>query len=432
MCLVLVGSRYLFAGMRWTALAVLAFWGVRKRSLTYWILLSMLLGAELGFDLPRFSQHLQFLNDIFLRLIKVIVVPLILASLISGIGGRRDLRSLRRVGLKALIYFEVITTLALIIGMWAIDISRAGVGVMARHAAPVALAATTPIRWDDFLVQMIPQNLVQSMADGQILQVVVFAVMFGVALSLVPERQRTPVLNFCESLTQTMFVLTNLVMYFAPFGVGAAMAVAVSQMGAAAMLTLLKLLLTSYAAFFVFIFVVLLPVCFWARVPVGPFLSAIAEPISIAFATSTSEAALPGAMEQMEAFGIPQPIVAFVLPVGYSFNMEGSTLYLALASIFVTQAAGIHMGWRGQIGMLLVLMLMSKGITGVPRMVLVVLTAMATMFHLPSEPIILALGIDALIDMGRTALNVLGNCLACAVIGLPERMSLAESHQLVD
>jgi proton glutamate symport protein len=241
-------------------------------------------------------------------------------------------------------------------------------------------------------------------------------VIFGIALSLVPVAARAPMLNFCKSLTQVMFFFTNIVMYFAPFGVGAAMAYAVSHMGAGALLALAKLLATAYGAFLFFIFAVLLPVALWARLPLRRFLQAVAEPVSIAFATSTSEAALPRAMEQMGWFGVPQEIVAFVIPIGYSFNMDGSTLYLALASIFLAQAGGIPMHWTDQIAMVLTLMLMSKGVAGVPRTVLVVLTATAAMFHLPSEAIFLILGIDALIDMGRTAINVLGNCLASAVI----------------
>jgi proton glutamate symport protein len=417
------------AGFRWVGLVCLAAGGLRKRSLTYWIVFAMLLGGEIGFDRPEIAEHLRFLSDIFLRLIKVIVAPLILGSLISGIAGHGDLRGLGRISIKTFVYFELVTTLALFIGVAAIDLSRAGeclatpqINVSAE--APVA----APISWDKFLVQVFPENLAKSIAEGQILQVAVFAVLFGIALSLVPEPSRAPILSFCKSLTQVMFFFTNIVMYFAPLGVGAAMAYTVGHMGPGALLPLAKLLLTAYGAFFAFILAVLLPVALWARLPLRRFVKAVAEPVSIAFATSTSEAALPRAMEEMESFGVPRQIVAFVIPAGYSFNMDGSTLYLSLASIFVAQAAGVHISWTGQLAMVFTLMLMSKGIAGVPRAVLVVLTATAVTFHLPSEPIFLILGIDALIDMGRTALNVLGNCLASAVIARTEGVLLA-SHE---
>ena len=409
------------SGLRWAGLICLAVGGVRRRSLTYWILFAMLLGGEIGFDRPGIAEHLRFLSEIFLRLIKVIVAPLILGSLISGIAGHGDLRGLGRMSVKTLVYFELVTTLALFIGVAAIDISRAGEGLtLPQTSVSSARPVAAPFSWEEFLVQVFPENLAKSVAEGQILQVAVFAVLFGVALSLVPVASRAPILNFCNSLTQVMFFFTNIVMYFAPFGVGAAMAYTVGHMGTGALLPLAKLLLTAYGAFFAFLLAVLLPIAGWARLPLRRFLKAVSEPVSIAFATSTSEAALPRAMEAMEVFGVPREIVAFVIPAGYSFNMDGSTLYLSLASIFVAQAAGIHMSWTGQLGMVFTLMLMSKGIAGVPRSVLVVLTATAAMFRLPSEPIFLILGIDALIDMGRTALNVLGNCLASAVIARSE------------
>ena len=409
------------AEVRWSGLICIALGGLRRRTLTYWIFFAILAGGELGFDRPGLAEHLRFLSDIFLRLIKVIVAPLILGSLISGIAGHGNLRALGRISLKTLIYFELVTTLALFIGVAAIDISRAGEGLaISQTAASSGPAIAAPESWDLFLVQIFPENLAKSIADGQILQVAVFAVLFGIALSCVSEGSRAPILNFCQSLTQTMFFFTNIVMYFAPLGVGAAMAYTVGHLGAGALVPLAKLLVTAYIAFFAFILVVLLPVALFARVPLRRFLKAVAEPASIAFATSTSEAALPRAMEEMEIFGVPREIVAFVIPAGYSFNMDGSTLYLALASIFVAQAAGIHMHWTNQLAMVFTLMLMSKGIAGVPRAVLVVLTATSAMFHLPSEPIFLILGIDALIDMGRTALNVFGNCLASAVIARSE------------
>jgi Na+/H+-dicarboxylate symporter len=403
--------------LRWAGLLAIASTGLWRQSLTRWILFAMLLGGEIGLDRPQFAEHLRVLSEIFLRLIKVIVAPLIFGTLVTGISGHGNLRSVGRIGLKSLIYFEVVTTLALFLGVAAINLSRAGEGLAIAPSATVAQPTNTaPLRWDDFLLHVFPENIAKSVAENQILQVAVFAVLFGIALARLSEAQRAPMLKFCGSLTETMFSLTNLVMYFAPIGVGAAMAYTVGHMGIGVLLPLGKLLLTGYGALIAFLLLILFPISRLARIPLGRFAKAVAEPATIAFATSTSEAALPRAMEAMEAFGVPRRIVAFVIPAGYSFNLDGSTLYLALASIFVAQAAGMHMGWPEQLMMVFTLMLTSKGVAGVPRAVLVVLLATAATFHLPTEPIFIILGIDALMDMGRTAVNVIGNCLACAVI----------------
>jgi proton glutamate symport protein len=415
------------AFIRDAALLLLAVAAVRQRSLTLWIFFAMLLGLEIGLDHPYFAERLRFLSDIFLRLIKVIVAPLILATLITGIAGHGDLRAVGRIGIKSLIYFEIVTTIALFIGVAAINLSRAGEGLtmtptaaqiqlLPSTAAQSTVATVAPVRWDDFILHIFPENIVKSAAENQILQVAVFAILFAIALTRVPEPTRAPILRFAESLAQTMFKFTNIVMYYAPIGVGAAMAYTVGHMGMSVLLPLGKLLLTAYAALAAFLLFVLLPIAFFARLPLARFLRAVAEPATIAFATSTSEAALPRAMECMEAFGVPRQIVAFVIPAGYSFNLDGSTLYLALASIFVAQAAGMHLTWPEQLLMVFTLMLTSKGVAGVPRAVLVVLLATAATFHLPTEPIFIILGIDALIDMARTAVNVIGNCLACAVV----------------
>jgi proton glutamate symport protein len=407
-----------FTGARWAGLAVIAAGGWRKPSLTYWIFFAMLLGGEIGLDRPQFAEHLRVFSDIFLRLIKVIVAPLIFGTLVTGIAGHGNLRSVGRIGVKSLIYFEIVTTVALFIGLGAINISRAGEGLSltVATAATEPVPSAAPLHWDDFLLHIFPENLAKSVAENQILQVAVFSVIFGIALARISESKRAPMLGFCESLTATMFAFTNLVMYFAPIGVGAAMAYTVGHMGIAVLLPLGKLLLTGYGALGFFLLVVLLPIALFARLPIGRFVRAVAEPATIAFATSTSEAALPRAMECMEAFGVPRRIVAFVIPAGYSFNLDGSTLYLAVASIFVAQVAGIHLTWLQQLFMVFTLMVTSKGVAGVPRAVLVVLLATAATFHLPTEPIFIILGIDALMDMARTAVNVIGNCLACAVI----------------
>jgi len=416
---VFFGAQPWIAVIRWAGLVVMAAGGWR-RSLTYWIFFSMLLGAEIGLDRPQLAEHLRVLSDIFLRLIKVIVAPLILGTLITGIAGHGNLKAVGRIGLKSLIYFEVVTTIALFIGLAAINISHAGEGVSMTGAAGAAAPPTATMHWNEFLVNVFPENIAKSIADNQILQVAVFAVLFGIALARVSESKRKPMLSFCESLTDVMFAFTNIVMYFAPFGVGAAMAYTVGHLGMSVLLPLLKLLLTGYAALIVFLFAVLLPIAMAARLPLRRLWNAMAEPATIAFATSSSEAALPRAMEETEAFGVSRRIVAFVIPAGYSFNLAGSTVYLAVASLFVAQVAGIHMSWTDQLFMVFVLMLTSKGVAGVPRAVVVVLLATAGMFHLPSEPIFMILGIDALMDMARTAVNVIGNMLACAVIARSE------------
>jgi proton glutamate symport protein len=405
------------SAVRCVGLLLLAFAGLRNRSLTFWIFFAMLAGLELGLDSPAFAVQLRILSDIFLRLIKVIVAPLILGTLITGIAGHGDLRKVGRIGWKSLVYFESVTTIALFLGVAAINLTKAGEGlVISASTIAQTSPSPTPLRWTDFILHIFPENIVQSVADNQILQVAVFAILFAIALTRVPEAQQKPILNFAESLTQVMFRFTNIVMYVAPIGVGAAMAYTVGHMGIAVLLPLGKLLVTAYVALITFLLCVLLPIAIFARIPLKRFLAAVAEPATIAFATSTSEAALPRAMECMEAFGVPRRIVAFVIPAGYSFNLDGSTLYLALASIFVAQAAGIHMTWLQQLAMVLTLMLTSKGVAGVPRAVLVVLLATSSTFHLPTEPIFVILGVDALIDMARTSVNVTGNCLASAVI----------------
>ena len=414
---IFLAPRPWMAVLRWAGLLAIASTGLWRQSLTRWIFFAMLLGGEIGIDRPQFAEHLRVLSEIFLRLIKVIVAPLIFGTLVTGIAGHGNLRSVGRIGLKSLIYFEVVTTLALLLGVAAINLSRAGEGLAISQTAVTTPAPNTaPLRWDDFLLHIFPENIAKSVAENQILQVAVFAVLFGIALARVAESKRDPMLRFCESLTETMFSFTNMVMYFAPVGVGAAIAYTVGHMGIGVLLPLGKLLLTGYCALLAFLLLILLPISRIARVPLVRFVKAVAEPATIAFATSASEAALPRAMEAMEAFGVPRRIVAFVIPAGYSFNLDGSTLYLALASIFVAQAAGMHMGWTEQLLMVFTLMLTSKGVAGVPRAVLVVLLATAATFHLPTEPIFIILGIDALMDMARTSVNVIGNCLACAVI----------------
>ena len=407
--------------LRWAGLALLLFDAFRRRSLTYWIFFSLLLGLELGLDWPNFAAHLRFLSDIFLRLIKVIVAPLILGTLVTGIAGHGDVRKVGRIGWKSLLYFEIVTTIALFIGVAAINLTRAGVGVVVPPAAgETPLPSTGAIRWDDFLVHVFPENIAKSIAENQILQVAVFAILFGIALTQVSEKYRQPMLSLAESLTQVMFRFTKIVMYFAPIGVGAAMAYTVGHLGIHILLPLAELVLTAYGGLIAFLLLVMYPIHLLYRLPLKRFLGLVAEPATIAFGTSSSEAALPGAMEAMEEYGVPREIVAFVIPAGYSFNLTGSTVYLAVASVFIAQASGISMSWTEQLFMVFTLMLTSKGVAGVPRAVVVVLLATAGSMHLPTEPIFLILGVDALIDMARTSVNVIANCQASAVIAQSE------------
>lgn len=403
--------------LRWAALIALCGYAWARRSLTAWIFAGMLLGAEIGYDWPEFGKNLQVLSSIFLRLIRTIVAPLIFGTLVVGIAGHANLKQLGRIGIKSLIYFEVITTLALFIGLAAINLSQAGAGItQPTNVATAQTNAEPPQKASDLLLHVFPENIAKSVAEGQVLQVVVFSIIFGIALALVGDDKRRPMLAFCESLSEVMFKFTNIVMWTAPAGVAGAVAYTVSTMGFGVLVNLLKLLGTLYAALTVFLFGVLLPVVLLARLPLKKFLRAIAEPVTIAFATASSEAALPRAMESMEAFGVPRQIVAFVLPTGYSFNLDGSTLYLSLASVFVAQAAGIHLSFGQQLVMLLTLMLTSKGVAGVPRAMLVILSATVESFHLPLWPVLIIFAVDQLMDMARTATNVLGNCLASAVV----------------
>jgi len=404
----------LFAA-RWSAIALAVVYALYKRSLSVWILVAMVAGAAIGYDWPHMAVTLQPAGAIFLRLIKTIIAPLLFATLVGGIAAHSNLKKVGRMGIKAIVYFEVVTTLALIIGLAAINISQAGAGVQ----APVTTGDVLPaqrLTATETILHIFPENIAKSIAEGQVLQVVVFSILFGMALAMVPTQRRQPLLDVVESLAATMFKFTNLVMYLAPLGVGAAIAYTVGSTGIGVLLNLAKLLGTLYVALAVFIVCVLLPVALLARVPLKRFIAAVAEPVSIAFGTSSSEAALPRAMESMEALGVPRQVVAFVMPTGYSFNLDGSTLYLSLAAIFVAQAADIHLNLGRQLLLLITLMLTSKGVAGVSRAAIVILLGTVGSFGLPTWPVFILLGIDPLMDMARTAINVLGNCLATVVV----------------
>jgi proton glutamate symport protein len=402
--------------IRWLGLALLIGYAWLRRSLTSWILVSMLLGAELGYDFPAFATHLRILSQIFLQLIRVIIAPLLFATLVSGIAGHADLKKVGRMGVKAIVYFEVVTTLALFIGLAAINWSKSGVGVALPAAAGSAPVAATRPTAAEIILHIFPENIAKSVAENQVLQVVVFSMIFGIALAMVRGEKRKPMLAFAESLAEVMFKFTNIVMLFAPVGIAGAIAYTIASTGFGVLYNLGQLVATFYVALAVFVFGVLLPTALIARIPIRPFIRAVAEPATIAFSTTSSEAALPRAMESMEAFGVPRETVAFVIPLGYSFNLTGSTLYLSLASIFVAQAAGMQLSWGRQLVIMLMLMLTSKGVAGVSRASIIILLGAADQFGLPKEPILLLLGVDQFLDMGRTAVNVVGNCLSSAIV----------------
>jgi len=401
---------------RWLAIIGLIAYGIKKRTLTTWILISLVIGASVGHDWPAVGIDLQVASKAFLKLIKSIVAPLIFGTLVFGIAGHSDIKQVGRMGWKSLLYFEVVTTIALFIGLAAINISQAGKGIIAPASQHGTLPDVKPQTTSDIILHIFPENIAKSVAEGEVLQVVIFSVIFGLALIMVPEKKRAPMVKFTESLSETMFKFTNIVMYLAPIGVGAAMAYTVGHMGLGVLVNLFQLLATLYASLIAFILLVLLPIGLLIKLPIRKFVKAVGEPISIAFATTSSEAALPRAMEAMESIGVPRKIVAFVMPTGYSFNLDGTTLYLSLASVFVAQAAGIHMSFGEQLLMVFTLMITSKGVAGIPRASLVILMGTAASFGLPFWPIFIILGIDELMDMARTSVNVLGNCLAAVVV----------------
>lgn len=382
------------------------------------IMIGLVVGIIAGVLINNYNQQLvdaiRPFSQIFIRMIRMIIAPLLFGTLVAGIAGAGHFKDVGRMGLRAIIYFEIVTTLALLIGLFMVNIMKPGAGMVLPMGQDPGIAAKAQT-WQEIILHTVPTSIIEAMATGDVLQIVVFSMVFAVGLGMVGEKGR-PMIEWCEALTETMFKVTNIIMLYAPIGVGAAIAVTIGASGLSVMKNLAYLVFTLYVALAVFFGLVLVPVMVMFRIPIVAFFRAIKEPALIAFSTTSSEAALPRAMESVEAFGVPRRIVSFILPLGYSFNLDGSTLYLSLAAVFVAQAAGVELTVGQQVTMLLTLMLTSKGVAGVPRASLVILAATLASYNLPLEGITLILGVDALMDMARTMTNVIGNCLASVVV----------------
>lgn len=396
----------------------------RFLSPTQQIVAAMIVGIALGSlfpaaDHPGLAAAFKVGSSVFLRLIKTLIVPLLFSTLVVGIAGHGDdMRKVGRLAFRSIVYFEVVTTLALVVGLVAVNVVKPGAGISLEGAAATTGTeyAATKVTFASVMEHMVPQSFFEAATKNEVLQIVVFTILFAIGVAQVQGPAKQVMLDWCDALAQVMFKFTGLVMSFAPVGIGCAIAVTVGASGLGVLKSLAILVLTLYGALIVFALGVLLPVALMARVPIRRFWSFVKEPWLIAFSTASSEAALPKAMENLERFGIPRRIIAFVLPTGYSFNLDGSTLYLAVAAVFAAQAGGIDLSIGQQLIIMLTLMLTSKGVAGVPRASLVILSGALAMFDLPLEAIAIILGVDAIMDMGRTSINVLGNCLATAVM----------------
>lgn len=436
----------LLTGARWYAIGALSIYGWHKKNLNTWILLSMVIGFEVGLDMGKAAKDFDVLSSIFIRLIKTVVGPLLFSTLVIAIAGQENAKQMGRIAVKAFTYFLIATSIALVVGLLAINYSKAGLGITPEPSDVAKVPANelqasinnkkgevqfelndkvlsikppaTKLDWKYTLLHSFPENAAKMLYENAILQIVVFSLIFGLSLRQVHDHHRKTMVEWCEGLSEVMFKFVGYIMYFAPFAVGGALASIIGDKGIGIMLNLAKLLGTLYVALFVFIILVFFPVMLFFRIPIKRFFQSVYEPASLAFATASSEAALPQAMKAMEKFGVPRKIVSFVLPTGYSFNLDGSTLYLALASMFCAQAAGLtdQFTWDKQLVMMATLLLTSKGVAAVPRASLVILTATVGQFGIPEWPIAVILGVDALMDMGRTSVNLIGNCLASAVV----------------
>ena len=414
-----------FQTLRFILMGLLIYISFKRKKLALWIFTAMILGVEVGMDFPAFALETERFGKIFLRMIKTLVAPLIFATLVVGIAGHSNLKQVGRIGLKSILYFEIVTTMALFIGLLAINVSQAGKGVKIVISAADKLKSTELLaqkaEHKDHFVEIFPENISKAIGENQVLQVVIFSIVFAIGLGMVKhEQHKRTMLNFAESLSEVMFKFTDIVMFLAPIAVFGALASTVAKSGVDILFNLMKLVGTLYVALVIFVTCVLLPIALIAKIPIRKFIKAVTEPVTLAFATASSEAALPKALENMEAFGVPKKIVAFVIPTGYSFNLDGTTLYLSLAAVFVAQMSGVDLSIGQQISICLVLMLTSKGVAGVRGASFVILAGTVATMGLDPEKASVILAIDALMDMGRTSVNVLGNCLASAVIARSE------------
>ncbi|MBN8676757.1 MAG: dicarboxylate/amino acid:cation symporter [Chitinophagales bacterium] len=432
---------------RWATVLAFCAYGWQAGSLTTWILISMLVGFEVGLDMGKAAKDFDVLSTIFIKLIKTVVGPLLFSTLVIGIAGQSSGKQMGRIAVKAFTYFLLATSVALVIGLVAIHLTQAGAGIQRNDSTDKVVVSGAELQakvdtkkneaqwmygdkvvtvkppdfkldWKYTVLHTFPENVAKMVYEGAVLQIVIFSLLFALGLRQVSEHHRKTMIHWCEALSEVMFKFVGIIMYFAPFAVGGALASTIGDKGLGVMINLAKLLGTLYLALFVFVVVVFIPVLYFFKIPVRSFLKAVYEPASLAFATASSEAALPQAMTAMEKFGVPRKIVSFVLPTGYSFNLDGSTLYLSLASMFCIQAAGLteQFTWDKQLILMATLLLTSKGVAAVPRASLVILTATVLQFGIPEWPIAIILGVDALMDMGRTCINLVGNCLASAVV----------------
>ena len=415
----------LFKSVRYILMVFLFVVSYKRKKMSLWIFSAMIIGIEVGIDFPSFALEMERFGKIFLRLIKSLVAPLIFGTLVVGIAGHSNIKQVGRIGLKSILYFEIVTTIALFIGLLAINVSQAGVGVHVEASSADTEKSAELLKQTeapkDHLIEIFPENITKSISENNILQVVVFSVIFAVGLGMVKhETHKATMLSFFEGLSEVMFKFTDIVMYLAPLAVFGALSSTVAKSGVDVLLSLLKLVGTLYVALIVFVLTVFLPIALLAKIPIRRFLNAVSEPVSLAFATASSEASLPIAMENLEKFGVAKKVVAFVIPTGYSFNLDGTTLYLSLASVFVAQMSGINLSIGEQITICFVLMLTSKGVAGVRGASFVILAGTVASMGLDPEQASVILAVDALMDMGRTSVNVLGNCLASVVIAKSE------------
>lgn len=400
-------------------------------NLTFWIFLFLFLGFLLGVYFPEFSKELKPIRTLFLHGIKCIIAPLIFSSIVVGIGSASSMKSLSKIGIKSIIWFEIATTIALFIGLFFVNFFEPGKGINLMNAADGSVATALPkteMSFAVFIEHLLPNNMVEAVAKGDVLQIVIFSIIFGSATLMAGDKGK-PVLAFCESLNQVMFKFTDIIMKMAPLGVGAAMAAAIGEHGLSILIPMSKLVGVLYFALIVFVLATLIPALKWSRIKLGPFFREIRPNLALAFATTSSESAYPDTLKSLSKIGVPDRISSFVLPLGYSFNLDGSTLYLAMTSVFVAQAANIDLPLSTQLSMMLLLMLTTKGVAAVPRASLVVLSGTLVTFGLPLEAIPLILGVDEFMDMARTTVNLLGNAVATIVVSRWEKEPLSSEFQ---